>query len=75
MSRIENMTMGELLRQKKADYGYRSIDEMAADIGISSNHLFEMMHDRRKPGKRSMRKIVQGLDVSPEVAERMVRRR
>lgn len=67
--------MGELLRQKKADYGYRSIDEMSADIGISSGHLSEMMHDRRKPGKRGMRKIVQGLDVSPEVAERMVRRR
>lgn len=74
MSRIENMTMGELLRQKKADYGYRSIDEMAADIGISSGHLLEMMHDRRKPGKRGVRKIVQRLDVSPEVAEKVVRR-
>lgn len=67
--------MGELLRQKKVDYGYRSIDEMAADIGIASGHLSEMMQDRRKSGKRGMRKIVQGLDVSPEVAEKVVRKK
>lgn len=70
---IEHMTLYELLERKAKDYGYRSITHMAREMGIAQERLHGPASGRTNMGVKAKRCIIQQLDVSPEVLERILK--
>ena len=70
---IENMTLYELLERKAKDYGYRSITQMAQKLGLAQERLHGPASGRNNMGVKAKRCIIQQLDVSAEVLERILK--
>ena len=68
------MTLQELLRRKRRDYGY-TYEAMAEALGCSEKHLVELSNDRLKPsiGIEMRRKICRVLDVDSAYLEEAIK--
>ena len=72
MSMLEHMTLDELLRRKAADYGYGSLAAMARSWGLNKKTLYSITWGVNGLSIDMRRKIINELDVAPEVLERMI---
>ena len=68
------MTLQELLRRKRRDYGY-TYETMAEALGCSAKHLVELSSYRTKPsiGIDMRRRICRALDVDSAYLEEAIK--
>lgn len=69
---LENMTLGELLKRKAVDYGYGTLAAMAESWGIGRRTLYQVVQGINGLSIEMRRRIINELDVAPEVLERMI---
>lgn len=71
---MENMTLSELLRRKMRDYGFETVREFAAFVGIDSERLHYHITGKTAYPRREVRvKLCRSLDIAPEVLDRAIR--
>lgn len=70
---MKDMTLGEMLRRKMTDYGYSSVRELAEALGVTDSHIYYALKNQHGAGLELRRAMVQELDVSPEILERVAR--
>lgn len=64
-------TLSELLWRKMFDYGYETIDDLAADAGINRSTLWHIMNEEsRRPSAKIRRALCRTLDIDPDVLRR-----
>ena len=73
MSGTTKMTLGDLLRQKRIDYGYEDLDAMARDLMMEPWHLHRLL-TAKKPrlSTETKYRICLKLDIAPRVLEEVV---
>lgn len=69
------VTLGGLLRQKKKDYGFEHINDMAAAIGIDEGYLYRLLRSNRpRLSTETKYRLCLALDIAPRVMEEVVGR-
>jgi hypothetical protein len=68
------MSLGDVLRRKASDYGYKTIGEMALALGMDESAMYCIASGECLPALKTRRILCRELDISPVVMERMVRR-
>lgn len=70
---LERMTLSELLQRKMTDYGFETVREFGAYVGIDSERLHYHMTGKTAYPRREVRvKLCQALDIAPEVLDRAI---
>ena len=67
------MTLGELLRRKKAEYEFETIEQMAFELEVEPGYLYRLMNSKRmRLSANTKYRICLVLDVDPKVLEEVV---
>ena len=66
-------TLGDLLRQKRIDYGYEDLDAMARDLMMEPWHLHRLLTSKKpRMSVETRYRICLALDVAPSVMEEVL---
>lgn len=71
MKRTYNLS--ELLTRRMIDYGYQSVDDLAAAAGMDRTTIFHLLRDERlSPKPVTRRKLCRALELDPDVLNKAV---
>ena len=66
-------TLGDLLRQKRIDYGYEDLDAMARDLMMEPWHLHRLLTSKKpRMSVETRYRICLKLDIAPRVLEEVL---
>ena len=69
------MKLSELTRWKMVDYGYKTVTELAAALGLSIGHVARIMNGEKEAlSIETKRALCRTLDIHPDVLEISLRR-